>query len=188
MEELISRLSDMRGISGYEYRINEKIKEMFMPYCDEVRIDALGSVIAFKKGKTSKTSIMLEAHCDEKGLMVSDIDERGFLFFVNVGGVDQRILPSSEVVIHGTCDVNGVIGAKPPHLQGAGEEEKSVKICDMAIDTGLDKDEVKKTISIGDSIFRLQNDYFEGKKVKKSTHCGLSKEEMEVPIIVMECK
>ena len=50
MEELISRLSDMRGISGYEYRINEKIKEMFMPYCDEVRIDALGSVIAFKKG------------------------------------------------------------------------------------------------------------------------------------------
>ena len=157
MEELISRLSDMRGISGYEYRINEKIKEMFMPYCDEVRIDALGSVIAFKKGKTSKTSIMLEAHCDEIGLMVSDIDERGFLFFVNVGGVDQRILPSSEVVIHGKRDIKGVIGAKPPHVLSAEEAKKSVKIKDMTIDTGLSADEVRSIVSIGDSVTLSQS-------------------------------
>ena len=157
MEELISRLSDMRGISGYEYRINEKIKEMFMPYCDEVRIDTLGSVIAFKKGKTSKTSIMLEAHCDEIGLMVSDIDERGFLYFVNVGGVDQRILPSSEVVVHGKRDIKGVIGAKPPHVLSAEEAKKSVKIKDMTIDTGLSADEVRRIVSIGDSVTLSQS-------------------------------
>lgn len=169
MEKLISLLSDMRGISGYEYRINEKIKEMIAPYCDDVRIDALGSVIAFKKGKKSNTSIMLEAHCDEIGLMISDIDERGFLSFVNVGGVDQRILPSAEVIIHGKKDIKGVIGAKPPHVLSADEAEKSIKIKDMAIDTGLDAEEVKENVSIGDSVTfsqsagKLLNETYSGK-------------------------
>lgn len=157
MKEIIKKLSDMRGISGFEYRINEKIKEMFLPYCDEVKIDNLGSVIAYKKGKTSNIKIMLEAHCDEIGLMVSGIDDNGFISFVNIGGVDARILPSSEVIIHAKKDLKGVIGAKPPHIQESGEQDKSIKIKDMTIDTGLDSSEVKELVSVGDSITLCQS-------------------------------
>lgn len=153
MNNLIKKLCDMRGISGFEYRINNEIKELFEPYSDEVSIDTLGNVIALKKSsKINAKKIMIEAHIDEIGLLVSDIDERGFISFVNVGGVDQRILPSLEVIIHGKKDIKGVIGSKPPHLQSADDEKKSAKISDMSIDTGLSKDEVLKYIQIGDSV------------------------------------
>ena len=172
MVELIKKLSDMRAISGFEYRISENIKELFAEYADEVHIDKLGSVIAVKKcGRENAPRVMIEAHMDEIGLMVKDIDERGFITFVNIGGVDPRILPSSEVVIHGKKDVVGIIGAKPPHLQSAGESAKSAKITDMAIDVGMDCDEVKKIISIGDSITlpqswgKLDGGQFSGKSL-----------------------
>lgn len=171
MEKLLRELSDLRGISGFEYRINEKIKAMIEPYCDEVRIDALGNVIALKKGKKSDRSFLIEAHCDEIGLMVSNIDERGFISFVNIGGVDQRTLPSCEVTVHGKRDIKGVIGAKPPHVLAPGEADKSIKIKDMSIDTGLSAEEVKRIVSIGDSVTlpqsvgKLLNDNYSTKTI-----------------------
>ena len=153
LKKLIKKLSDMRGISGYEYRITEEIKKLLEPYCDEAYTDNLGSLIAVKRcGKKNAKKVMIEAHCDEIGLMVKDIDERGFITVVNVGGVDQRILLSSEVVVHGKRDLKGIVGAKPPHLQAKGEDEKSLKLSDMAVDTGLSADEVKSLVKIGDSI------------------------------------
>ncbi len=153
MKELIKTLSNMRGISGYEYRINENIKDMLKDFCDDAKIDNLGNVIAVKKcGKENAKKVLIEAHIDEIGLMASDIDENGFISIVNVGGIDPRILPSAEVIIHGKRDIKGVIGAKPPHLLADGEEKKSSKMKDMAIDTGLSADDVKSIVSIGDSI------------------------------------
>lgn len=153
MKELLNKLSNMRGISGFEYRINEEIAKLFKPLCDEVSIDTLGNVIAVKRcGRYNAKKILIEAHIDEIGLLVSGIEENGFISFVNVGGVDPRTLPSAEVIVHGRRDVKGIIGAKPPHLQSAGEGSKSAKICDMVIDTGLSKEEVEGVISIGDSI------------------------------------
>lgn len=158
MKELIKRLSDMRGVSGFEYRINDEIKKLFAPYADEVTTDNLGSVIAVKRcGRKNAKKVMIEAHCDEIGLIVRDIDERGFITFVNVGGVDPRILPSAEVTVHGKKNLRGVIGAKPPHLQTAGEGKKSSKITDMAVDTGLSAKEVREIVSIGDSITLSQS-------------------------------
>ncbi|MCC8169347.1 MAG: M20/M25/M40 family metallo-hydrolase [Oscillospiraceae bacterium] len=162
MRKLIRELSDMRGISGFEYRITDKIAEMFMPYSDEVRIDALGNVIALKEcGKKDAPRIMIEAHCDEIGLMVTSITDEGYLTFANVGGVDERILPSSEVTVHAKKDVYGVIGIKPPNLQESG---KTTKIKDMAIDTGLDAETVKELVSVGDSISLPQSVGRLGKK------------------------
>ena len=164
LENTIKALSDLRGISGFEYRISDEIVKMFKPYCDEIKTDALGNIIALKKGLKGDKKIMLEAHCDEIGLLVSDIDEKGFLSFVNIGGVDARILPSSEVIIHGKKDIKGIIGAKPPHLQSADEADKSIKIEDMSIDTGLLADEVKENVIIGtpvtlsQSVGKLLND------------------------------
>lgn len=155
MKELIQKLSDMRGISGFEYRITDEIKKMFEPYCDSVSIDSLGSVIAVKKcGKPSAPRIMIEAHCDEIGLIVTSITDEGYLTIANVGGVDQRTLPSTEVVVHGKRDLWGVIGIKPAHML---QEGKSVKMSDMAVDTGLDAKTVKETVSVGDSITIAQS-------------------------------
>ena len=143
----------MRGISGYEYRINEKIKDMLLEVSDEAFIDNLGNVIAVKKcGKENAKKVLIEAHIDEIGLMVKDIDENGFITIVNVGGIDPRILPSAEVIVHGDRDLKGVIGAKPPHLLADGEADKSSKMKDMAVDTGLVAHEVKALVKVGDSI------------------------------------
>ena len=153
MKELIKTLSNMRGISGYEYRINENIKDILKGHCDDVWIDNLGNVIALKKcGMENAKKVMIEAHIDEIGLMVKDIDENGFITIVNVGGIDPRILPSAEVIVHAKRDIKGVIGAKPPHLLADGEDKKSSKMEDMAVDTGLLPEEVKSLVSIGDSI------------------------------------
>ena len=153
MKELIKKLSGLHGISGFEYRINGEIKDMLLKYCDDVKIDALGNVIAVKySGRQNAKKLLIEAHIDEIGLMVKNIDENGFITFVNVGGVDARILPAMEVIIHGKKDLKGVIGAKPPHIMSEGEGKNAVKIENMAIDTGLPFEEVKNQISVGDSI------------------------------------
>ena len=155
MRKLIKQLSDLRGISGFEYRLNNEIKKMLEPYADEVKTDALGNVIAIKRcGTENAPSIMVEAHCDEIGLMVTSVTKEGFITFANVGGVDPRILPSLEVTVHGRRDIFGVVGIKPAHLL---EDGKSVKIRDMAIDTGLSADEVKELVSVGDSITIAQS-------------------------------
>lgn len=150
MRDLINKLSCMRGISGFEYRITPEISDMFRKYSDDVTVDIMGNVIAVKKcGKDNAPKIMIEAHCDEIGLMVMKITDEGFITFTNVGGVDNRILPSAEVVIHGKEDVYGVVGIKPDSMQESG---KTAKMKSMAIDTGLSADKVKELVSVGDSI------------------------------------
>lgn len=153
MKELIKKLSALNGISGFEYRINDEIKDMLLPYCDEIKIDTLGNVIGVKRcGKQNAKKVLIEAHIDEIGLMVKNIDENGFITVTNVGGIDPRILPAMEVIIHGKRDIKGVIGAKPPHIMSDGEEANAVKMENLAVDTGLSADEVKELISVGDSI------------------------------------
>lgn len=153
MKKVLETLTSLRGISGFEYRIADKVKEMLSPYADEVYTDTLGNVIAVKKSlvKDAK-SIMIEAHLDEIGLMVREIDKKGFVGFVTIGGIDRRIFPGSEVIIHGKRDIKGVIGAKPPHLQESGEADKAAGLQDMAVDTGLSADEVRELVSVGDAI------------------------------------
>lgn len=158
MRDIIEKLSDMRGVSGFEYSFSEKVESMMRPYADECFTDSLGNVIAVKKcGRENAVKVMIEGHIDEIGLMVSGIDENGFVSFVPVGGIDSRILPSSEVILHGTRDIKGVIGAKPPHLQTKEESEKPMKLTDMSIDTGFNREELCKIIRIGTPITFAQS-------------------------------
>ncbi len=165
MEDLVRKLSDMRGVSGFEYSFSDKVTEIFKNLCDECFTDTLGNVVAVKKcGKENPLKIMIEAHIDEIGLMVSGIDENGFLSIACVGGIDKRILPSSEVIVHGMRDIKGVIGAKPPQLQTADESKKSMKLEDMSIDIGYSKEEAEKLVCVGtpvtfeQSVGRMCND------------------------------
>ncbi|HZJ56685.1 MAG TPA: M42 family metallopeptidase [Clostridia bacterium] len=150
LEELI----DTPGVSGYEDEVSKVIKDAFKPYCNEVGRDAFFNVYGKKIGNGGHEGpkVMLAAHLDEIGLMVKNIDESGFISFTNIGGVDQRILLSQEVIIHGKERLYGVIGAKPPHLQEKGETAKAVPMDEMVIDVGFSTEAVKEKITIGDLI------------------------------------
>lgn len=155
MKKLINELSNLRGVSGFEYLIADDITKMFKPYADEVYTDSLGNIIAHKKSKNANSpKLLIEAHYDEIGLIVKSITKEGFVTFANIGGVDNRILPSLEVVIHGKEDVYGVIGIEPEYLL---EKGKSIKQKELAIDTGLSAPKVKELISIGDSVTIAQS-------------------------------
>ena len=150
--QIIKKLSAFHGVSGYEYRFSKDLCDMFSPFCDEVSIDTLGNVIGVQKSSESNgRSVMIEAHTDEIGLMITEIDEKGFLRFASVGGIDARILPGKEVIVHGTKDVLGIIGAKPPHITTAEERNKALPINELYIDTGYSKENIEKIVSVGDT-------------------------------------
>lgn len=170
MKELIQKLSEASGVSGHEDEVNEIIQNYFCKYIDEIKNDKLGNLICIKKGrKNNGNKIMLAAHMDEIGLMVKDIDEKGYIKFTNIGGIDQRTLLCQEVIIHGAERIYGVIGMKPPHLTTEKEREKAVKMEDMVIDAGLKKQELNSLIRIGDiitirrNLTFLLNDWVAGK-------------------------
>lgn len=156
--ELLKELSTRTAVSGREHSLTDFLKESFAVYCDNVDVDKFYNVVGIKKGEGGlNRKIMLTAHFDEIGLMVKSIDERGFIRFTNVGGIDAKILLAQEVVIHGRQDVYGIIGAKPPHLMKPEEAKKAVKMDKLAIDTGMNADKVKELVSVGDVItFKTQ--------------------------------
>ena len=116
---------------------------------DSVRRDEFQNIIAVKRG-TSGKKILIDAHADEIALMVSGFTAGGALKFQTVGGIDQRILPGSEVIVHGRRDIYGIIGAKPPHVLTPEDREKAVSLSDLTIDVGLKNPE--EVISIGDFV------------------------------------
>ncbi len=128
---------------------------------------------------------MITAHYDEIGMLVKSIDEKGFIKFTNIGGLDPRVLLAQEVIIHGKEDVFGVIGAKPPHLLTQEESSKGIKIRDLSIDTGLSPSRVKELISIGDTItfrafpFNLNGNKFSSKSLDNRSGIAVLVETMK---------
>jgi len=177
MDNLLKSLLVASGISGYEDDVAEIMKNELQKSCDEVRIDNFGNVIA-RKGK-GKKKIMLAAHMDEIGLVVRHISKDGFIYFVKIGGIDDRILVGERVIIKGNSgDFFGIIGTKAPHLQKAEERTKVMKYEDMFIDIGAtSKLEAEKMVSIGDAIiFKpeagvLNNNIYYGKAVDDRLGC-----------------
>jgi len=163
--ELLRKLCETPGISGYEERIQKVIKEELEKVTDEVKIDKLGNIIGIKKTKKAMSNslpkkVMLAAHMDEIGFMISFIDKDGFLRFAPVGGFDPRTLIAQRVVVHGVKDIGGVIGSKPIHILEEEEKKKAIKIKDLFIDAGLKKDEVSKIVKPGDFV-TLDRDFKE---------------------------
>lgn len=184
IRDFLMSLSSSTGVSGHEYRYAAEIKEAYEKYCESVYQDNLGNVIGIKKAKRENAcKVMLAAHMDEIGLMVKDIDDKGFISFTNVGGIDPRVLLAQEVIVHGKEDLFGVIGAKPPHLQGKDEMTKAVKMKDMAIDLGMNAEQVKDLVHVGDVITfhstptALRNNYISGKSL--DDRAGIA--------VIMEC-
>ena len=139
----------MAAPSGSEEQVTSLFEKNVSPYVDEVYTDANGNCIAHKQGLGPK--IMLMAHADEIGLMISYIDDRGFLYFKEIGGVDTDILPTQHVTIMGKKGpIKGVIGRKPIHLQEKSENKKGLSPEDLWIDIAAkDKDDALSKVQIG---------------------------------------
>jgi putative aminopeptidase FrvX len=153
--ELLRELSDSHGVSGYEAAPREIARRAMEPYVDDVRVDALGNLIAWRRGEQEegapRRSIMLAAHIDEIGLMVTGLDA-GFIRFTNVGGVDLRTIVGQEVMVHGTRSLPGIVASLPPHVLTAQEREQPIPQEKLFIDIGYAADELKELVSIGDLI------------------------------------
>lgn len=144
---LIKNLTAIDGTSGDEHRVREYIIGEIKGYC-EYTVDSMGNLIAFKKGKkTSEKKVMIAAHMDEVGFMVTGIDDSGMLRFETVGGIDTRTLLGKYVRFGNVC---GVIGYIPIHLtEGKGGDIPNVS--SLRIDIGAkDKEQAMKYVSVGD--------------------------------------
>jgi len=151
--KLLKEICEVAGAPGREQRVRELVLREIKGLVDDVRIDNMGNVVAFKKGKVDK-KVMIGAHMDEIGFIVRHIDKEGFLRFHPLGGFDPKTLTAQRVIVHGKKDLIGVMGSKPIHVMTPEERTKTVKISDFFIDMGMPKKEVEKYISVGDTITR----------------------------------
>lgn len=191
-KDFLKTLSEGTGVSGYEGPVSAMVADAFRPLVDEVRFDRLGNCIGLRRGEKTKdgpaksgpaVKFMLAGHMDEIGLIVTKVDEHGFLRFTDVGGIDQRTLPAQEVVVHGRNDLPGVVGVKPPHLVSPDEAVKALKKEDLYIDVGLTGPEAKKLINVGDLI-TLRRDFLE---LKNGLVSGKAFDDRAGVAVIYEC-
>ena len=149
IKDILYQLLNTQSPSGSEEQVTDLFTSLVSPYVDDVYTDANGNCIAHKKGLGKK--IMLMAHADEVGLMVSYIDNQGFLYFNQIGGIDTNILPGLRVQIQGKQGrITGIIGKKPIHLQGKEEGGKPLSPEDLWIDIAAkDKADAQAKVQVG---------------------------------------
>lgn len=149
---LLKKLCETNGVSGDEGLVREIIKAELEGIADEITVDTMGNLIVYKKGESSDKKVMMSAHMDEVGFIVTGITEKGYLRFDTVGGIDTRVIISKKVCV-GKDKTAGVIGMKAIHLQKAAERESVPEIKDLFIDIGAaTKAEAEKMVSLGDYV------------------------------------
>ncbi|NPV69506.1 MAG: M42 family metallopeptidase [Firmicutes bacterium] len=152
--DFLGRLSRATGLPGHESEVSRIVAEAFGPLAADVRIDRLGSCIAFKPGDGPgpRPKVMFAAHSDQIGLVVTKIEDGGFLRFAGMGGVDPRVLPGMEVLIHGRASIPGVVGSKPPHTVPPEERNAAFKMDELYVDAGLAEEQVRENVQVGDMV------------------------------------
>ncbi len=135
--------------SGYEFAAAQLAEGYLRTRVDEVAVHPLGSVVAIRRcGKENAKSILLDAHLDEIGFMITGIEE-GFLRFTTIGGVDPRMLPDREMMVMTDPPIYGVVACLPPHIQSSEDYNKSISIKDLFLDVGMCQEEAEQKIPIG---------------------------------------
>ncbi len=151
---LLKKLAEMPGIAGREERVRALVIEELRPLVDEINVDRLGNVVAWKRGKNDRR-VMLAAHMDEIGFLVKHIDDKGFIRLQPVGGFDARVLFAQRVLVHGYAgeSLRGVLmpSSKPIHLLGD-EKPAAPKLEDLFVDLGLPNEQVRAKVEVGDFV------------------------------------
>lgn len=158
LKDMIIELCSICAPSGFEDRAFGRISELLSPYVDEISSDALGNLIAVKKcGKPKAKKLVLDAHMDEIGLIVTG-HEKGFLRFSSLGGVDPRMLPAREVMVLTAPPLYGVIDTMPPHALSSEDMDKSISADKLFIDIGYSQAEAEKLVPLGTPV-SFKNEY-----------------------------
>ncbi len=176
MLDCLKELTALNAVSGDEGAVREYILRRIEGFC-ETTVDPLGNILAWKKGKQrAQKKIMLDAHMDEVGLIISSVTEDGFLKCKTVGGIDTSVLMFRQVKIG---EINGVIGGKPIHLLGEGERKKLPDPDCLTIDIGAaSKEEALRMVHLGDRAvitgeFCRMGDVIKAKAIDDRVGCAI---------------
>ncbi len=152
---ILRQLSEAIGVSGDEQEVRRAILALIESHVDEVHTDTIGNLLAFKKGAgrgRSQLTVLIDAHMDEVGLMVSGYTSDGMLKVKAVGGLDDRILPGMRVLV-GPKRLPGAIGGRPVHLLSEGERNRVVSLDSLRVDIGVtSKDAAQSKAPLGTRI------------------------------------
>lgn len=153
MLNTLKMLCTLSGVSSHEDEVRDYIRERVAPHADEIRVDSIGNLIVFKRGrKHTGNQLMICAHMDEVGLMVKSITDEGYLKFSCVGGIDRRVLLGKRVFV-GDAKLPGIIGMKAVHLSTADDRKKLPKLTEFYIDIGAaDQERAQSMVFLGDVV------------------------------------
>ena len=162
LKKILNTLMNSTTPTGFEFYGHNTINSLAEGIFDEVKTDNVGNFLLIKKsGKKNAKKLLVDAHYDTVGLMVTGVHDGGFLSVTQLGGLDTSVLPSTEVNVLGKENVYGIITSTPPHLKTG--ESKAPKTEELFVDTGFSKDKLKEMVSIGDPIiYRNKVDYISG--------------------------
>lgn len=153
--EILEKLSNSCGVTGREEEVRELMRKFLTPYVDEVKEDNLGNIIGVREGKKNAPKVMLAGHMDEIGLLVKTVSKEGFLQFMKLGGIDDRVLLAQKVMVYTEKGpLHGIIGSKPPHIQKEDERKRVITYDELFVDVGAGSAEEtrKMGVRIGDPI------------------------------------
>lgn len=140
MKKVLEELCGCTAPSGFEAPAAAAAARLLEPLVDEMKIDRMGNLIGVRRcGRPDAKKLLLDAHLDEIGLLVTGVEE-GFLRFRSIGGVDPRMLPGRELWVLIQPPLPGVVACQPPHLHDGDAENKSIPIADLRIDVGLSQE------------------------------------------------
>ncbi len=186
LKDTIIDLCGLSAPSGFEERAFARASELLSPYVDEIQTDVMGNLIAVKKcGRPGAKKLLLDAHMDEIGLIVTGIEKGGFLRFSSIGGVDPRMLPAREIKVLTEPPIFGVIDTLPPHALTDSDMDKAIDPKKLFIDVGLSEEAAKSAVPLGTPAV------FAGgvRELNENTICGKSLDDrscVAVLIKVME--
>lgn len=173
LKDKLKKLVNAYGVSGQEFEVSAIAAELLSPLVDKVEVDGFGNVTGYRScGIPGAKKLMVDAHIDQIGFLVTQVTDEGFLRFIGMG-VDQRMLLGSELTVmtRGGEKLLGIVAAMPPHMQSPGDREKSVPISEMVVDIGMTGEQAKEKVHVGDymafanNAIELQNDVICGKSM-----------------------
>ena len=153
MKDLIRKLCQVPGVSGFEEEIRACIADKIRLHVQQMRVDAVGNLIAWKAGRRkAENELLITAHMDEVGFIVKRVDDKGYVRFAPIGGIDRRTVIGKKVLV-GKARIPGAIGLRAYHLVSAKEEKIVPDMADLYIDIGASgKEEARKLVQTGDEI------------------------------------
>ncbi|MCQ2470708.1 MAG: M42 family peptidase [Clostridia bacterium] len=180
MTELMKTLCTLCGTSGREDEVRNYIINEIKPFADKITVDPMGNLIVFKKGKNpAKKKVMLDAHMDEVGFIITSINNDGTLLFDCVGGINAAVMTGIPVIV-GEKKIHGVIGVVPVHLLSASQKGEYPDKKSLVIDIGASsKEEAEKFVTLGDCAYfdsafvKFGNGFIKSKAIDDRAGCAI---------------